>query len=357
MREARFGLVGEIDTTGASVADGLRRLIAARVDNADDIEITNLTRTSSGYSRENWPFDVSWRTDDGPRVHHELIMRRDPLGSVLVTDRRVEFAVLSALAGTGVPAPRAVWLDADGEFLGRPSVVMERVQGLCDWFVLSGGVSQLSAERRLGLAKRFCELMATIHAVDWRAAHLDDVFVDPGTDGAGAAIAEWETYLHDQQLEAQPELEVVLSWLLEHKPVAQKTVLVHGDFKPGNVLIDGDNVVAMLDWETAHLGDPLEDIGWVTNPLRAREHQIPGAWEREQLCRYYESITGTSVDEASVHFWNVFANFKLTAIMLTGVRTAVEGRGDRLFTGPSRLLELLFRMIEEGPSGPAKRSS
>ncbi|TML11416.1 MAG: phosphotransferase family protein [Actinobacteria bacterium] len=212
--------------------------------------------------------------------------------------------------------------------------------------MLSGGVSQLSADRRLGLAKRFCDLLATIHAVDWRAVHLDDVFADPGSDGAGAAIAEWETYLHTQQLEAHPELEVVLSWLLEHKPVAQKTVLVHGDFKPGNVLIDGDNVVVMLDWETAHLGDPLEDIGWVTNPLRAREHQIPGVWERAQLCRYYESITGCTVDDASVHFWNVFANFKLAAITLTGVRTAVEGRGDRLFTSPARLLDVLFRMIE-----------
>ena len=338
--------MGEVDTTVESVATALKSLIAARVEHATDIEITNLTRTSSGYSRENWPFDVSWREADSPeRVRHELIMRRDPVGSVLVTDRRVEFAVLRALDGTAVPAPRALWLD-DGEFLGRPSVVMERCRGLCDWFVLSGGVSQLSADRRLLLAQRFCQLMATIHDVDWRGAHLDEVFVDPGSDGAGAAIAEWESYLHAQQLEAQPELEVVLSWLLEHKPVAQKTVLVHGDFKPGNVLIDGDNVVAMLDWETAHLGDPLEDIGWVTNPLRAREHQIPGVWERDQLCRYYESITGCVVDETAVHFWNVLANFKLTAIMLTGVRTAVEGRGDRLFTGPARLLDLLFRMIE-----------
>jgi hypothetical protein len=69
-------------------------------------------------------------------------------------------------------------------------------------------------------------------------------------------------------------------------------------------------------------------------------------WEREQLCRYYESLTGCVVDDAAVHFWNVLANFKLTAIMLTGVRTAVEGRGDRVFTGPSRLLDLLFRMID-----------
>src|SRR4051812_8615065 len=190
--------MGDIDTTSTGVASALQQLIAARVDNATDIEITNLTRTSSGYSRENWPFDVSWR-DPGndERVRYELIMRRDPLGSVLVTDRRVEFAMLRALENTAVPAPRALWLDAEGEFLGRPSVVMERCKGLCDWYVLSGGISQLSAERRLGLAHRFCELMATIHAVDWRAAHLDDVFVDPGTDGAGAAIAEWESYLHE----------------------------------------------------------------------------------------------------------------------------------------------------------------
>ena len=108
------------------IAAGLRALIAARVDDVTDIEITNLTRTSSGYSRENWPFDVSWHAPgSNSRVRHELILRRDPLGSVLVTDRRVEFAVLRALEGSPVPAPRAMWLDADGEYLGRPSVVME----------------------------------------------------------------------------------------------------------------------------------------------------------------------------------------------------------------------------------------
>jgi aminoglycoside phosphotransferase (APT) family kinase protein len=331
--------------TVEDIAVGLDRLIRARMPEARDVEITNVVRTSSGLSRENWPFDVAYSLAGHPRRSHRLVLRRDPTGSVLETDRRVEFEVLRALEHTDVLAPRAMWLDAEGEFLGRPSVVMERRDGVCDYFVLNGGVSQLAESQRLALAREFCELMAKIHKVDIRATGLTDVFPDAGDDGAGQAIGEWESYLHRQQLEAYPELEIVISWLLENKPRAQASVLVHGDFKPGNALVTGAHVSAMLDWETAHIGDPLEDVGWITNPLRSREHQIPGIWERDQIFRHYEKVTGFAVDEPSVHFWNVFANFKLAAITLTGVRTAIDGTGQRLYAAPTGLVKMLFRMI------------
>lgn len=329
----------------ADVEAGLRSLIAAEVPDAADVEITDLRRTSSGYSRENWPFDVSWRDGSGSRSTRRLILRRDPVGSVLETDRRVEFGVLKALEGSAVPAPHGVWLDGDGRHLGRPSVVMERLDGVCDWFVLSGGSSMLPEDERVALAGRLADMLARIHQVDWRGAHLDDVVPDPGADPAAAAIAEWEAVLHRQQLEPQPELELVVSWLYEHRTPAQATVLVHADYKPGNVLLHGSDIVAVLDWELAHLGDPMEDIGWITNPLRAREHQIPGRWERNEIYRRYEAASGFTVDERQVHFWNVFANFKLATISLTGARTAIEGRGDRVFGAPTRLVQLMYSMI------------
>lgn len=330
--------------TVETIAEGLVRLVRARVPEARDIALTDIVRTASGLSRENWPFDVAFTTPAG-REMHRLVLRRDPTGSVLETDRRVEFAVLRALETTDVRAPRPMWLDSEGEFLGRPSVVMERCEGTCDYFVLNGGSSQLPEAARVALAHEFCEVMAGIHRVDKAATGLTEVFTDPGADGAGQAIEEWQSYLHRQQLESHPELEIVISWLLANKPAAQASVLVHGDFKPGNALVRDGHVSAVLDWETAHLGDPLEDVGWITNPLRAREHQIPGLWERAQIFRHYEKVTGFTVDEAAVHFWNVFANFKLTAILLTGVRTAIEGTGDRLYAGPTRLVKMLFRMI------------
>jgi aminoglycoside phosphotransferase (APT) family kinase protein len=277
-------------------------------------------------------------------------MRRDPIGSVLVTDRREEFAVLRALEGTPVPAPRARFLDADGAFLERPAVVMERVAGDCDWFVVNG---DRPLDVRRAFASRALELLAAIHAVDWRAAGLGPVLGEPppGTGAASAAIDHWETELRRQQLEPFPELEVVIGWLRAHEPVAQTTALVHGDFKPGNMLLRtgaGDapvEIVAMLDWETAHLGDPIEDIGWITNPLRHREHQIPGEWERADIMRRYEELTGLTVADADVRFWNVLANFKLAVIVLTGVRSFVEGRGDRVFGAPNSLVALMFDLM------------
>jgi aminoglycoside phosphotransferase (APT) family kinase protein len=324
----------------------LLAFLAHQLPDVAALAVHDLERSAMGYSRENWLFDASWVEPDGQPVRRRLILRRDPVGSVLVTDRRTEFAVLRALEGGPVPIPKVRWLDATGEWLERPSVVMDRAEGVCDQFVLEGGTSQLPLDRRVGLARRGIEYLAALHRWDWRAAGLGTVFPDPGAAGAAAALAEWRAYLERQTLEPQPELVEVMCWLESHAPRAQATVLVHGDWKPGNWLIRGDEIVVALDWETAHLGDPLEDVGWVTNPLRHREHIIPGAWERADLFAAYESATGFVVDPAAVQFWNVFATFKLTCISLTGVRSFVEGRADRVWGSSRALQRLLFQMTE-----------
>lgn len=325
----------------------LHRFVAAQIPEVEDLRIDGLRRASTGYSRENWLFDAGWTDPStGSAVHERLILRRDPVGSVLETSRAQEYAVLRALHGGPIPTPRALWLDATGEHLGRPAVVMERYDGLCDLFVLEGGLSQLSPERRLALARSGVEHLARLHTHDWRATALAQTLPDPGREGAAAAIAEWENYLARQVVEPQPELAVVLGWLKRNAPEAQATVIVHGDWKPGNWLVADGEIVVTLDWETAHLGDPLEDIGWATNPLRQREHLIPGLWERADLIAHYEASTGFAVDEASVRFWNVLANFKLAAIVLTGVRSLVEGRADRVWTASRGIQRLLLQMID-----------
>ncbi|MCE2392371.1 MAG: phosphotransferase family protein [Proteobacteria bacterium] len=311
---------------------------------AEGLEIQGLRRVTGGLSRENWPFDARW-SESGRPVQRELIMRRDPVGSVLETDRRIEFGVLRALGGSRIPCPRVDWLDADGRFMDRPSIVMQRFGGTNDHFVLEGGISQLPLDARLSLARRYCETLAELHLFDWRAAGVGDLLPDPGRDAARAAIDEWEASLWRQTDDPRPELVEVLCWLRDRAPESQATVLVHGDFKPGNSLLDGAELQVMLDWETVHLGDPIEDIGWVTNPLRRREHRIPGHWEPEDLIAHYRDRTGFEVDPAEVHFWNVFACLKLNTILLTGVRSFREGRADRPWSDDGSLARLMFQMI------------
>ena len=330
-----------VSPTVADVEVRLVEFLERRLAPATDVRVDGLTRVSSGRSRENWQFDATYVVD-GREIREPLIVRRDPLGGLLQTDRTTEFSVLSALQKTEVPAPMARWLDATGEELGRPSLVMRREPGECDYFVLNG---EREAVERVELAGRLCDLLAVVHAVDWRGAGLGDVLVDPGPDAARHELQLWETVLASDQLEAYPELALAACWLRECAPRSDRTVLVHGDFKAGNVLLEDGRIVALLDWELAHLGDPMEDLGWVTQPLRTREHLIPGVWEREQLLERYAATTGGAVDDVSVAWWSVFATFKSAVMQCSGLRSFVEGRSDGLYWPTEPVLRTLLEAV------------
>lgn len=324
----------------SAIAQGLAVWLAGELGDPS-LRIDNLRRTSVGYSRENWVFDAVW-TANGQTQQAPFIARRDPKGSVLETDRESEFAVLRALEKSDIPSPRARWLDSDGSRLGRPTIVMDLADGICDYIVLN---SARTAETRLDIAHQLCDRMADIHRFDWRANGLGDVLDDPGEWASLAALAHWEGELRRVQLEPEPELELVIAWLRRHAPKSAVTTLVHGDFKPGNVLLQGDRVTLVLDWETAHLGDPLEDIGWVSNPLRAGEQRIADLWQPAQLIERWSTRTGLTADRGSVHWWTVLANLKQAMTVLTGAHAFVDGRFDRILHAPVRIYDLLLDLI------------
>lgn len=329
----------------AGVVAGLKSMMLAAEPSTRDIAFSNIARAAGGLSRENWSLDARWTDAQGDHAE-QLMLMRDAAGTLLPTDRAREFAVLRALAGTGLPTPRAHWLDGDGRHLGTPSMVMQRLPGACDYLVLNG--ARPLAER-LTLARDFLALMAAIHTLDWRACGLGQVLDEPEGAPSRAELARWEAEYRRVQLEAHPELDVALAWMRRHAPQAEAVVLVHGDFKPGNALVGDAGITAKLDWETAHLGDPLEDLGWVTNPVRRREHQIEGAWERREIVAAYRERTGRRVEEAALTWWNVFSIWKLAVIQLTAVAEFVAGRYDRVFQTPSWLYRPMFRLMESAP--------
>lgn len=323
----------------------LEGFIRCRLGDVDDLRVTGAARAIGGQSRENWPFDVSWHQDGQPH-HRRLFLRRDPVGSVLETDRRVEFEVLRRLHDQPVRAPEVVWLDADGSELGRPSLVMTRYDGLNDHYILDGGASQFDEDTRAGIASQMVDLMIEVHALDWKGAELDEVLAVPA-DPAAAAIDEWAAVIERQSLEPQPLLALIEQWLRRNRPEPGEVTVVHGDIKPGNVLFDGHQVHVLLDWETVHLGDPAEDVGWVTNPVRRIEHQIPQRWEAEDLLSAYEARTGRTVDRDALRFWQVLANYKLVAIVMTGVRSFCDGRTLRVWSGAGLLAKVLLAQTAE----------
>lgn len=336
-----------LDQTGAdqlsdAVISGLTALIRAQTPQARDIRLERLVRSAGGLSRENWRLDASW-TDARGTHSHELMLMRDASGTLLETERDREFAVLSALAHSDVPTPRAHWADPDGRYLGAPSIVMDRMPGQCDYLVLNGSAP---IEARLALAQRFLEVLTRIHAFDWRAAGLGASLGEPQDKPSSVELAHWTRVYQRVRLEPHPELDYIHAWLSAREPEAEAVVLVHGDFKPGNALVEDGRITAKLDWETAHLGDPLEDLGWITNPVRRREHQIADHWEREQIVTGYRALTGRMVNEHHLTWWNVFSNWKLAVIQLTAIAEFVAGRYDRVFQTPSWLYRPMFQMME-----------
>ncbi len=304
--------------------------------------IVDLRRVGVGRSRENWVFDL---VEPGAGEQREpLILRSDPDGGLVDTSRAVEFEVLRALEPSPLPTPQARWLDATGEWLGSPSLIMRREPGTCDYRIVNG--DRPVTERR-ALAQEFCDLLARVHDVDWRTLGLDGVLTDPGNDAALAELQHWEQILRQDQLEAYPELDLAIDWLRRHAQPSQRTVLVHADFKPGNILLEGDRVSSLLDWELAHLGDPLEDLGWVTQPLRAKEHLIEGTWTRDDLIARYVAVTGTEVDDAALSWWVTFSTFKTAVMQVSGLRAFLEGRSDEPYRPTRRVLSTLLAAIDD----------
>ena len=313
----------------------------------EDVHIRNVTRSGTGYSRENWSFDASWR-QDGVVVERRLFLRRDPVGSVLETDRANEVAVLRALEDNGaLPTPRVVWCDLTGEALDRPSLITERLEGVNDRGILNNEAYPL--EVRLSLVRQFTELLAGLHALNWErlAVPFDGGILDTPKGVALAQVDYWADYMARQAMEPDPLSAEVVSWLRRHAPENTRVALVHGDYRPGNMLIRDGRVSAVLDWEMAHLGDPLEDIGWWTMPTRYEtEHFIRGAWEYEDFLDYYEACSGSPIDMDALQFYRVLGVWKMEAILRTGFKAICERRTDQALVGTMSLARLLAEMIE-----------
>jgi aminoglycoside phosphotransferase (APT) family kinase protein len=296
-----------------------------KMPDARDISVSHLWRIPGGASRETWACDATWREGEST-VERGLILRRDPEASLLETERYVEFRVYQALQDTGVPVPEVYWLETDPQWLKRPFFVMRRLAGETSpqRLVASnfGGHADAIAQQKV-------DILAGIHALDWRALGLDFLGAPDGVDRcAELEIDRWETIMRAQALEPQPALELGIAWLRTHMPVAQKIALVHADYRTGNFLVDGGCIAGVLDWEMVHLGDPLEDVAWLC--LRswrwAGDARVGGLLPRDEFYRRYEAASGLRVDPEAVRFWEVLGNVKLAVIFLTGARSFIEGR-------------------------------
>jgi aminoglycoside phosphotransferase (APT) family kinase protein len=264
--------------------------------------IDALQRLSGGASQQTWAFE--WCSDTG-RV--PLILRRAPDGarerSRMSAGLDAEAHLLAAARAAGVPVPAVRHVLQRDDALGE-GFVTERLQGE----TLGRRIVRDArfAAARCVLARQCGQALARIHAMP--VAQLPAL-----RRGGAAAEQQFQRELHRGHGTSRPVFELAFQWLRRHAPPeVEPPVLVHGDFRNGNLVVDSQGLVGVLDWELAHLGDPMEDLGWLcVNAWRFGCSELPvgGFGTREDLFAGYEAAGGR-VDAARVHYWEVLGTLK-----------------------------------------------
>ncbi len=269
------------------LAERLRAVLAA-----DDVH--DLMRLSGGASRETWSFTAA-----GPgSTTRPLILQRQRPGSD--RDMSVEAAVLKAARAAGVPVAEVIAASTDPSVLGASFIVSERIEG--ETIARKILRDDTFAPARLAFAAQAGRALARLHAVPTSAVagllHPDQV-------------QQYREVL-DLVGEPHPAFELAFRWLEANRPPSVRTCVVHGDFRLGNVIVGPEGLLAVLDWELAHLGDPMEDLGWLC--VKAWRFggasPVAGIGAYQELFDAYAEASGTEVDAEVVRWWETLGTLK-----------------------------------------------
>ncbi len=290
-----------------------------------DVVVRDLRRLAGGASRELWSLSIDARS---PAECLSLVLRRDPAGRSGESDRGVEMRLLAAAAEAGVPVPRVRWGSNDPQWLGSPFFLMDFVTG--ETLPRRLLRDPAFAKTRDGMARAAGAILAKIHTIDVASPALTGLPAPrPGTSPAQTTIEGSTLLARGLALEPHPVLELAERWLQARAPRRDRRTLVHGDYRIGNVMFDANGVVAILDWELAHVGDPIEDLGWFCGRTwRFGNDALAagGVGTREALCEAYEAAGGEPVDPALLRFWEAAGALRVAVVWLSQSRVFLDGK-------------------------------
>ncbi len=285
----------------------------------EPVAIASLRRFHGGAARETYRFDAVC----GDGRSEGLVLRRDPASSLIETDRTTEFSALQAFHGGAVPVPEPLFCEAGTEAFGAPGFIMREVPG-------GRAASLLEPEPYGGdaaaIGAAFFGALGALHRHDPAALGLA---VPSPEDAARVRLDHWRAAFTDDRSRPEPVIEAGFRWL-DRTPVPPpaRVTVVHGDYRSGNFLFDGSRLLAILDWEMVHAGDPLEDLAWATDPLWAHGSGRPAATVGEAAAiALWEAASGLACDRAALDWWRVFAQVQGLAIWISSSREITSGRG------------------------------
>jgi aminoglycoside phosphotransferase (APT) family kinase protein len=287
---------------------------------------------TAGASQETYRIIIKDSSVEDAIGERQLALRRSQpsqddgsgVGSIsLATEAR-----LFQLAGAaGIPGPGISYVLVPEDGLGS-GFIMEWLDGetLGQRIVRAEEL----AEIRPRLARECGQILGRIHTLDWWAADLNEDLpeIDPAT-----LVDETWSYYRDFNVPV-PMIDYTWRWLKDNLPKESRATLVHGDFRNGNLMVTADGINAVLDWELAHIGDPVRDLGWLcVNSWRFGFNALPvgGFGEIDDLLAGYSETSGVDIPRRELEFWQVFGSFwwamttlQMASTWRTGVTPSLE---------------------------------
>jgi len=327
-------------TEGAELGEALARVLEPVLGPGVDVE--GLARVAGGSSRETWSFTAAAAgagAGAGGRgagsAHY--VLRRDPPGAP-ASGVRLEAGLLAAAATAGVPVPGLVAAGDVDDGLGAAFVVVEFVEGetIPRRILRDEGL----AGARARMAGQCGEILAAVHAIP--PSHV------PGLTGGDQLEAL--RGLLDHLGQPHPAFELGLRRLAATRPPRTDETVVHGDFRNGNLIVGPEGVRAVLDWELAHLGDPVEDLGWLC--VRAWRFGSPlpvgGFGTVDDLVAAYERVSGRHVDPDVLRWWVALGTLRWGVICIVQAMTHTSGlvRSVELAAIGRRVCEVEWDLLE-----------
>lgn len=343
---------------------GTEKLIRKKL--LDSFEITDTKWLSGGASKLQMAFKLSWNRPGFGRVLTPMVLRMEPSESISETSRLCEFEIIKALEGS-IPVPPAYFVDAAAEYLPYPAIIYGFAEGVAKPSETSSGVTGIGTfippSLREKLGQQFVEHLAKLHSFQWGNAQLESFDVPTlGTQVVEWQLNHWERVWEEDSNEDVPLMRLAMAWLRKNMPPVDHLSVIHGDFRTGNFLFteDDQQITAWLDWEYGHLGDRHEDLSWSTKELFGhcaedkKTFLVGGLMPMEKFYEEYEKISGLSINQKTMKYYNIFTSYKTIAITLaTGYRAPRNGKTHQdvlvaWFSGIAyTLLEELRMQLEE----------
>jgi len=287
-----------------------RALAAALRGVLGTVTIEGLTRLSGGASRETWSFDAVGT--GGSRT--DLVLRRDPPGRPGEPGAMSrEARVIGQARAAGLAVPEVLLSTEEPGLLGTAGLVMRRVAGE----TIARRILRDDAYRpaRKVLVRQIAEFAAGLHALEV-PGYLPES--DP-LAGLRAQLAAFG--------EVSPVFELALRTLEAGRPPARAPVIVHGDLRLGNLIVGPDSLLAVIDWELVHAGNPAEDLGWFCVKAWRFGVAAPagGLGSREELLAAYGAAGGADITAEELRWWELFGTLRWGVICMTQAEAHLSG--------------------------------